>query len=144
MQHHARVTLNIVIQLAKLSGFNPIITTASPKNTDLLKALGATHVIDRSADLPATVKVITPGPIKYVYDAISTKQTGESAYEVVAPGGTLIAVLDFALDESRLDNNKRVARVVGTVHDPTQRALGVSLYKHLTKLLESSEIKVCM
>ena len=130
--------------MAKLSGFNPIITTASLKNTDLLKALGATHVIDRSADLPASVKAIASEPIKYVYDAISTKQTGETAYEVVAPGGTLIAVLDFALDESKLDNSKRVARVVGTVHDPTQRTLGVSLYKHLTKLLENSEIKVCM
>ncbi|KAI0783908.1 GroES-like protein [Irpex lacteus] len=130
-----------VIQLAKLSGFSPIITTASIKNTELLKSLGATHVIDRKADLPSSVKAITSKPIRYAYDAISTKQTQETAYEVLAPGGEIILVLQFAVDEAKLDKSKRVVQVFGSVHDPTQKALGLGLYKNLTKLLESGEIK---
>ncbi|KAI0783909.1 medium-chain dehydrogenase/reductase like protein [Irpex lacteus] len=116
------------IQLAKLSGFSPIITTASLSNTDLLKSLGATHAI-------------TSEPIKYAYDAISIKSTQESAYEVLAPGGTLSLVLDFAVDEAKRDSSKRVARIFGSVHDPTQKTLGLGLYKNLTKLLESGDLK---
>ena len=41
-------TISTVIQLSKLSGFNPIITTASLHNTDALKEIGATHVLDRN------------------------------------------------------------------------------------------------
>ncbi|KAG6811821.1 hypothetical protein H0H92_005680 [Tricholoma furcatifolium] len=37
-----------VLQLAKLSGFSPIVTTASLSNAKYLKSLGATHVIDRT------------------------------------------------------------------------------------------------
>ncbi|KAI0091059.1 medium-chain dehydrogenase/reductase like protein [Irpex rosettiformis] len=129
------------IQLAKLSGFNPIITTASPHNAEFLKSLGATHVIDRSAPLSTSVKAITPEPIKYVHDVVSSKETQEAAYEVVAPGGTLILVLASAIDESKADKSVTVASTFGTAHDPAQRALGVGLYKNLTQLLESGDIK---
>ena len=37
---------HIVIQLARLSGFSPIIVTASLSNEEYLKGLGATHVIN--------------------------------------------------------------------------------------------------
>ena len=126
-----------------MSGFSPIITTASLKNADFLKSLGATHVIDRNADLITSVKAITSNQIQYVFDAIALKSTQEVAYEVLAPGGTLILVLDFALDDTKVDKTKRVVRIFGTAHDVAQKALAVSLYKNLTKLLESGDIKVC-
>ena len=126
-----------------MSGFSPIITTASLKNADFLKSLGATHVIDRNADLISSVKAITSDPIQYVFDSIALKPTQEVAYEVLAPGGTLILVLDFALDDTKVDKTKRVVRIFGTAHDVGQNTLAVSLYKNLTKLLESGDIKVC-
>ncbi|HEV7737525.1 MAG TPA: hypothetical protein VGO47_09170, partial [Chlamydiales bacterium] len=43
------IHVSSAIQLAKLSGFSPIATTASTHHTDYLKSLGATHVIDRKA-----------------------------------------------------------------------------------------------
>lgn len=134
---------DVVIQLAKLSGFDPIITTASLKNTDFLKSLGATHVVDRNADLPSSVKTITTNPIKYIYDAIALKETQEPAYEVLAPGGTLILVSPFSVDKSKVDKSKRVADVFGTAHDAAQKSWALSLYKNLTKLLENGDIKVC-
>ena len=126
-----------------MSGFSPIITTASLKNADFLKSLGATHVIDRNADLISSVKAITSDPIQYVFDAVALKPTQEVAYEVLAPGGTLILVLDFVLDDTKVDKTKRVVRIFGTAHDVAQNTLAVSLYKNLTKLLESGDIKVC-
>ncbi|KAI0091061.1 medium-chain dehydrogenase/reductase like protein [Irpex rosettiformis] len=130
-----------VIQLAKLSGFSPIIATASLKNTDFLKSLGATHVIDRNAPLAPSVKAIISEPIKYIYEAISLKETQDAAYELLAPGGTLILVLPTVLDEKNADKSKILAQVFASAHDPKQRKAGVKLYKNLTALLESGAIK---
>ena len=138
-----RFRLLIVIQLANLSGFGPIIATASPRNTGLLKSLGATHVVDRNAPLPDAVKTITSLPIKYAYDAISLKETQEAAYEVLAPGGVLILVLGFAVDKSKVDSSKQVVQVFGATADPPQRHLAVELLQILPGLLENGELKVC-
>ncbi|CCO30218.1 Protein TOXD [Rhizoctonia solani AG-1 IB] len=35
------------VQLARIAGFSPIVTTASVKHEDFLKSLGATHIFDR-------------------------------------------------------------------------------------------------
>ncbi|KAI0091060.1 GroES-like protein [Irpex rosettiformis] len=124
-----------VIQLAKLSGFSPIITTASPRNADLLKSLGATHVVDRSLPLAPAVKAITSEPIKIVYDAISLKVTQQAGYDVVTPGGTLIIVLSLEVDKNAIDSSKSIAQVFGRANYES------SVFKVLTALLESGEIK---
>lgn len=60
-----------VIQLAKLSGLT-VITTASPKNNDYLKSLGADYVLPYSdPNTPAEIKKITNGTLYLGYDAIS-------------------------------------------------------------------------
>ncbi|KAL5525547.1 hypothetical protein ACEPAG_6883 [Sanghuangporus baumii] len=57
-----------VVQLAKLSGFSTIVMTAPLHNTDLLKSLGAWHVIDRNADGPAAAKKILGDiPTEFIY-----------------------------------------------------------------------------
>ncbi|KAH9481166.1 Dehydrogenase azaJ [Psilocybe cubensis] len=84
------------IQLAKLSGFSPIITTASVKNSDSLKTFGATHVLDRnlSADaLREEISKITSKPIQYVYDSISFGPTQQIAFDILSPGGRVVYVL---------------------------------------------------
>lgn len=88
------------------------------------------------------MKAITSLPIKFAYDAISLKETQEAAYEVLAPGGTLILVLGFAVDKSKVDDSKRVVQVFGATADPPQRHLAVELLQILPGLLESGEIKV--
>lgn len=137
---------SLVIQLARLSGFSPIITTASPKNEAFLKSLGATHVIDRSASLPEAVKAVTSEPIKIIYEAISLQSTQIAAWEVLAPGGKFILVLPPAVDAAKIEEAKKagteVIGVFGTVFDPAQRELGKDLYKHFTALFESGELKV--
>ncbi|KAI0783892.1 GroES-like protein [Irpex lacteus] len=131
-----------VIQLAKLSGFNPIIATASLKNTELLKSLGATHVIDRHADLVTSVSNITSESIKFVYDTIGNKQAAEPAYTILASGGTFINLnAPSPIDEAKQDSTKRVANVFGIAHDPSQHAVAVSVWANVTKLLEAGDIK---
>ncbi|KAI0091066.1 GroES-like protein [Irpex rosettiformis] len=130
-----------VLQLARLSGFSPIITTASKHNDALVKSLGATHVIDRTTPLLQGLQSITSIPIKIVYDAISEAETQNTAYDALASGGKLILVLASEIDETKLTSDKQLANVYGTVHYMDQRTLGVSLYKNLSRLLETGDIK---
>ena len=122
------------------------MTTASLHNTDFLKSLGATHVIDRSLPLDTlaqSIQEITSEPIKTAYDAIGAGGTQSAAYKVVAPGGTLVSSHQITIPPEEKQSDKRVIMVLGNVHVPAQRALGVQLYGQLTSLLEFEEIKVC-
>ena len=60
----------VAIQLAKLSGFSPIIVTASQRNADYCKKAGATHIIDYRetpySQLSEAVAKITTEPIEVV------------------------------------------------------------------------------
>lgn len=136
--------ISVAIQHAKLSGFSPIIVTASSSNRDYLVSLGATHVIDRStplSSLPAAVKAITQTPIKYAYDTISQADTQNAAYDVIdAHGGTLI--LTHKADIKSPIEGKEVLSPVGFVHLPAHRDFGVELLSKLNGLFESGDFKV--
>jgi threonine dehydrogenase-like Zn-dependent dehydrogenase len=65
----------MVIQLAKLSGLT-VITTASPKNAEYLKSLGADYVLPyNDPNTPAEIKKITNGKLYLAYDTISENGT---------------------------------------------------------------------
>lgn len=133
------------IQIARLSGFSPIITTASLHNTELLKSLGATHVIDRKLDHDKIVAEITKAasgvPIEFSYDAISLADTQNIAVDVLAPGGYLILTLTSQLPESKTAG-KTVVNVFGNVQPPANRKAGVILYSKLTELLATKSLIV--
>lgn len=62
-----------VIQFAHLCGAK-VIATASPKNFDLLKKLGADHVVDyNQSDAVSKIKEITGGKLRYAFDCVGTK-----------------------------------------------------------------------
>ena len=135
-----------MVQFAKLSGFSPIITTASKHNEEYLKSLGATHVIDRNSplsSLPATVHEITDKPIMYAADAISTPETQNALYDVVAAGGSLLIDTQNAIDKAKIESGEKfVAQVYGDVQHPPEQPCGRALYAAITGLLERGEIKV--
>lgn len=127
-----------VIQWAKLSGFSTIATTASAHHTELLKSLGATHIIDRKADVTAEVrKIISPLP-KVIFDAIS-EDTQEQAWEILPPGGTLLLLLPphDTLTNSATDG-KKFFNVFSSPY--AHREFSVGLYAHITEYLASGKI----
>ncbi|TCD67050.1 hypothetical protein EIP91_000612 [Steccherinum ochraceum] len=132
------------IQFAKLSRFSPIITTASPVHNDLAASAGATHTLDRSLSLSAlaeAVAAITPDPITIVFDAIAVAETQEAAYNILAPGGTLIIVQDEALKAK--SDDKKVLRVWGSGHIPANTRIAKEFYEFLGDALTSGEIRPC-
>ncbi|KAF8804124.1 GroES-like protein [Phlegmacium glaucopus] len=131
------------IQLAKISGFSPIITTASLKHAEFLKSLGATHVIDRNVSasaLATEVSSITQdAPIKHAVDSISLADTQQAAYELLAPGGQLATFLSVAVKTTK---EKNVIAVLGTIRHPANIELLETLYHdNLEQLLKEGTIK---
>ncbi|KAI0071612.1 GroES-like protein [Panus rudis PR-1116 ss-1] len=133
------------IQLARLSGFSPIITTASAHNAELLKSLGATHVIDRnlpSSQIVDEVKNITTIPIQIVFDAVALPETQQTAFDIVAPGGTVSVVLPPLLDKHQLASaNKKTCFIGGSIVFPGWKDRAIEFADILPGLLESGEIK---
>lgn len=75
---------NAAIQFAKKAGCYPIITTASPKNHDMLLSLGATECFDYNDDQVAqkiqeALRNYTSKPLQRVFDAVVATTTSPSS-----------------------------------------------------------------
>ncbi|TFK83722.1 GroES-like protein [Polyporus arcularius HHB13444] len=134
-----------VIQLARLSGFSPIITTASLHNAAFLKSLGATHVLDRklpAEQLKAEATKLGGGLFPYVYDAVSLSDTLELGLALTAPKGDFVAVLSGAeLRAANPDTDKQIHSAHGLFATPVNHEIGASLLAALPGLLESGDLK---
>ena len=126
------------IQLARLSGFSPIVVTASRHNADLVRSLGATHVIDRKADIVAEASNIFTSPPNFVFDTVS-EDTQEVAWKILGRNGTLALVLPVSPNITPGEDGKTVFAVFG--NSPVNRDLSRRLFSNLTQLVESGKIK---
>ena len=132
----------------RLSGFSPIITTASPHNIDTLKSFGATHVLDRKLadeELLAEVAKLSGGHVDIVYDGISSDVTQNLGFDLVSPAGTLVIVNPEKLTDERKGSGKSVSvvRTAGVTSLPPNREFGPVFAQSLEGLLEDGLIKVC-
>ena len=131
----------LAIQFARLSGFSPIVTTASPHNTVLVKSIGATHVIDRNADIlveAAKIFATAPKP-NVVYDAISGP-TQEVGWSILAPGGTMVLVHPVRPGINSGEDGKTAFMVWGGVDRYPE--FGRSMFGSMTELLQSGDFRV--
>ncbi|SNX84101.1 related to Zinc-binding oxidoreductase [Melanopsichium pennsylvanicum] len=129
------------IQFAKLSGFEHIVTSSSPSNFDLLKALGADVLLDRSKATSAAdfANAIPQGSsVDFVYDSISSPDTQLLAVEILQQlsGGNVITVMspdENAVAASSAEGKKevKVTNIFGNGADPDYRYVSENLAKNL-------------
>ncbi|KAG8772038.1 hypothetical protein FRC12_003273 [Ceratobasidium sp. 428] len=131
------------IQLARIAGFSPIVTTASSQHAEYLKSLGATHVFDRNVDLK-TLQEAFAGPVSLAFDSISIPSTQKLAIEAltapsIAPGAHLALVLplDAAL-QKEVEGKVTVNQVFGSSH--TWKDLTVPYWQIIGKWIEEGKI----
>jgi len=127
-----------------LSGFSPIITTSSLKHTEYLKSIGANYVIDRYLPLPAlkqAIMKITGSRIHIMYDSISTKETQEAAWSLLAPGGKLVLTQPSQISKDRNDS-RQVVLVDGSPQSDENWETGKRLWAHLERWVEEGHIRV--
>ncbi|TFY82414.1 hypothetical protein EWM64_g1604 [Hericium alpestre] len=139
----------LAIQLAKLSGFNPIISTTSRRNSEYVKRAGATHIIDYHetpySALKDEIVKITTMPLKIVYDAVSNEDTQKTAWEILAPNGSLIVLLppaDGLFGEEKEDGKRKIL-IFGNVNDPEHETSGFGriVAQNLERLLAEGAIR---
>ncbi|KAF8597875.1 GroES-like protein [Ceratobasidium sp. AG-I] len=131
------------IQLARIAGFSPIVTTASAQHTEFLKSLGATHVFDHNVSVK-TIQEVFPTPAALAFDAISVPSTQLLAFKVLttpaaADGAHLALVLplDPTVAEENADNKVSVHNVWGSSH--MFKDLGVPLFEALGKWIKEGK-----
>jgi len=96
------------IQLAHLSGYK-VVTTASPRNFDLVKSLGADVVFDyRDPELVQKVKATTGDSLKEALDAISVKDSQILSAHVIGPSGGKVVVLTGPSPDAKIRDEVEV------------------------------------
>lgn len=84
-----------LLQLARLAGVEATGVVGSARKVDAAKALGAAHVIDKSAgDWAAAARAIAPGGFHAAFDANGVA-TLQASFDLLAPMGKLV-VYGFA------------------------------------------------
>ncbi|SPO04332.1 probable NADPH:quinone reductase and related Zn-dependent oxidoreductases [Cephalotrichum gorgonifer] len=128
------------IQLARLSGFERIVTTASPKHHEFLTNLGAHVTLDRHTTTAEDIREAIDGlPLEFVFDAPSTKETQTLGIETVRATNTrdtCVITLFFIGDEVRslaesVEPAVPIRYILGVGWDPKLFYLSKSMAKHL-------------
>jgi len=86
-------------------------------------------------------KGLTTEPLAYIHDVVSSEETQNAAYYLLAPGGTLLVVLNPAVEEDKLSADNTVTLPFASVHLEMHREIGVEILKHLPGWFESVELK---
>ncbi|GAB2462024.1 NADPH:quinone reductase-like Zn-dependent oxidoreductase [Conyzicola lurida] len=85
------------VQLAKAAGAT-VIADAAEKDRDLVKSLGADHVLPRGTEFPAAVRQLLPEGVDGVIDGGSV---GDSIAAAVRDGGAIATFKGFSGDTDR-------------------------------------------
>ena len=96
----------IAIELAKYLGFK-VIATASPRNFDLLKNLGAEKIFDyHDKDVAGQIKKYTGDSVTNAFDTISEGPTVQLVYDSLSSSKPSVVQLTLPYDISTLKNTK--------------------------------------
>ncbi|CBF80320.1 hypothetical protein AN8330.2 [Aspergillus nidulans FGSC A4] len=128
-----------VIQLARLSGYDRIVTNSSLTHEAHLKELGAHVVLDRKQAGPQDFVAALNGlPLDFVFDAISNADTQKLGVEILNSAGieSQVVVVQAVNSEAKeLGASKSlkidVRQVLGLGSSPDLRYLSVPLMKSL-------------
>ena len=89
-----------LIQLAHASGYK-VVTTASPRNFNLVKALGANEVFDyRDPEVVSKIKQATGDSLTKAVDAISDLASQRICAEALGPKGGKVALVQAAQESA--------------------------------------------
>ncbi|KAK6846352.1 hypothetical protein PG987_001540 [Apiospora arundinis] len=104
------------VQLAKMAGLF-VVATASKRNHELLKQLGADATVDyNDADWVDQVKKVTHDGLEYAFDCISEKETTPVVAQCLSPtkGGHIMCILPRKTAElpQELQNKVRVESTI--------------------------------
>lgn len=130
--------------MAKLSGFDPIVTTASIKNAAALKELGAKHVVDRmrpEKEIAAEIQKLIKKPLKSVFDCISSAETQHLVLDAVESQGKVALVVEPV--KNLKTGDKSLFQIFGLASTPQNAKICGKLFHDLAEeMIEHKFIRV--
>ncbi|CZR53935.1 related to NADPH:quinone reductase and related Zn-dependent oxidoreductases [Phialocephala subalpina] len=125
------------VQMARISGFERVVTNSSPAHFDALKGLGATHILDRSTATPEEyVKAVGGLEAILVLDAILIHSTRILEIDILQllKGGDVVTLLPIYEEAIKVPNpdperEVRTKRITGLGSLPGLRHLSEPLVK---------------
>ncbi|TFY70232.1 hypothetical protein EVG20_g2769 [Dentipellis fragilis] len=140
-----------VVQFAKLSGLR-VFATASPKNFDLVKSLGADEVFDyHDPEVGKKIKAATGGKLKHAVDTISEKGSPKIISEALSDeGGRVAIILPYEAPRPGVNVAFTIAyQLLGKsyefpykyVEDPDQTLRGKKYAKLLSEIIAKFDVK---
>lgn len=121
------------IQLARLSGFERIVTNASSKHIPYLKELGAHVVLDRSASsVEDFVKAVQGWPVEFVFDSIAvaeTQKVGVELLQATKTQGSQVVIVGM------IDEEAKKAGSEGETKVSINQIMGIALKPDLRYLI---------
>lgn len=142
-------TGKFAIQLAALAGIGNIIVVAGLKSAADVRALGATHVIDRTkppTTIAAEVREITGDDLIYALDAINPPENQFIGVEALSNSktGNLARLIPLgSIDEKKLSSEKPAGFNTLNVNGLSYARMdtAVPLWERVTGLVEEGKIK---
>jgi NADPH:quinone reductase len=137
------------IQFAKIAGIGRIITVASARNEAALRAMGATHIVDRHASpesIAAQIREISPAGVEHVFDCVSWENELSLALSIVPTTQPSVVLTlhppneGIKLAKEKGLNDCSVRFILGT-NDYLQ-PLTKQLWVNLPKWVEQGKIRV--
>ncbi|TBU35546.1 GroES-like protein [Dichomitus squalens] len=122
------------IQLAALSGYR-VVTTASPKNHELVKSLGASEVFDyRDSEVVSKIKAVTRDSIRVAFDTISLQESQSISAAVIAPTGGKVMHILAVIPEATA--RKDIVREYTIIYSALGRAYTYATGQHASAVPE--------
>eukprot|EP00475_Leptophrys_vorax_P041614 TRINITY_DN78425_c0_g1_i1.p1 TRINITY_DN78425_c0_g1~~TRINITY_DN78425_c0_g1_i1.p1 ORF type:complete len:328 (+),score=122.01 TRINITY_DN78425_c0_g1_i1:271-1254(+) len=124
---------SFAVQFAKAKGAT-VVGTCSTKNVDVVKSLGADHVVDYTAgDVAAAVSAVTP-VVDVVFDCVGGEQTAVGV-SVVKADGFVVSIANHGVVKLCADAGKGTG--VGFMVTPHQAQL-----KEIGDLIDAEKVKL--
>lgn len=143
-------TGTLAVQFAKLSGYE-VIATASPRNFDLLRKLGADHVFDyNDPEVGEKIRQATNDKLKLVFDCISEGNSLSIVAAAISSAGghmsALLPISNFPRDDVKTQFTLAYTALGEKFNDniPANQSdyeFGVKFWKLAGDLLNSGKIK---
>lgn len=122
------------IQLARLSGFDRIVTNASAAHHDHLKDLGAHVVVDRNESNVANFqKALGDTPLEFVFDTIAHKDTQTLGIEILQSldvKNSRVVITEMINEEAKKLGETKDPKV------PIQQIWGIALEPKLRSIIK--------
>ncbi|CZR52667.1 related to C.carbonum toxD protein, partial [Phialocephala subalpina] len=149
----ATATGTLAIQMARLSGFSPVVT-CSPHSFALVKSLGAIEAFDyQSPSCGIDIQTYTHNSLQYAMDCITDTRSMKTCYTAIGKGGGKYVSLDpFPIRGHTRRNIKPQSIVAFTMYGkamtqpfkrdarPQDRKFAEMWYQHSQKLLDLGKI----